>query len=168
MKKISSAKSIVAVAIAFALVIAAGLVGFIPYAAVKGAEAKAEKAAAAAAAEYAASLKEIDPSQYVEGVSEASFDPDGNLVVTSTATGIEGDVVLKITLDNTGAVSAIEVIEQNETPALGGVALSDEYLPKLNGITTTDGVDAFAGATITSNAIFQNLENAFAQFAASK
>lgn len=69
-------------------------------------------------------------------------------------TGMGGDVVVKCTIEN-GEVKAVEILQQTETEGIGTPAI--ETLPaKFVGCKTADdvnGVDAVAGATVTSKAL---------------
>ena len=64
--------------------------------------------------------------------------------------GIDGDVVVQVTADET-TIYSIEVLEQNETPGIGSVAC--EMLPGQMVESNSILVDDVAGATITSAAI---------------
>ena len=64
--------------------------------------------------------------------------------------GIDGDVVVQVTADET-TIYSIEVLEQNETPGIGSVAC--EMLPGQMVDANSILVDDIAGATITSSAI---------------
>ena len=80
-----------------------------------------------------------------------------------TGKGMMGDVVTRVTMDG-DAISAVEVIEQNETPAIAGPAL--EQLPgKFVGCKTAaeiDAIDGVSGATLTSNALKEAVKAALA------
>lgn len=69
-------------------------------------------------------------------------------------TGMGGDVIVKCTIDG-GEVKSVEILQQGETVGIGDRAL--ETLPaKFVGCKTADdvnGVDAVAGATVTSKAL---------------
>ena len=66
------------------------------------------------------------------------------------AAGIMGDVVVSVVAD-ADKIYSITVIEQNETPALGGVAC--ETMPAAMVEANSVDVDGVAGATITSEAL---------------
>ena len=80
-----------------------------------------------------------------------------------TGKGMMGDVVTRVTMDG-DAISAVEVLEQNETPAIAGPAL--EQLPgKFVGCKTAadiDAIDGISGATLTSNALKEAVKAALA------
>ena len=67
--------------------------------------------------------------------------------------GYGGDVSVIIGIID-GKVSAIEITDvANETPGLGQNAKNDSFKDKFKGIQNTDEVSAMTGATITSNAV---------------
>ncbi len=71
---------------------------------------------------------------------------------TGSAEGKNGTITLEVVLSETEIVS-ITVIEENETPDLGGKALST-MLPLIVESQSVD-VDTMSGATITSKAIIE-------------
>ncbi|WP_102341690.1 C-GCAxxG-C-C family (seleno)protein [Galactobacillus timonensis] len=82
----------------------------------------------------------------------------------ASAQGMDGDVKVKVTMDN-GAISNVEVLEQNETAGIGTKAV-DELPSKFVGMSTAeeiDSVDAVSGATITSNAIKEAVKSCLLQ-----
>ena len=78
-----------------------------------------------------------------------------------TGKGIGGDVPVTVTVEG-GKIASVEVGDNSETQGIGSNAI--EQLPELiveaNG---TEGVDGVSGATITSNAIFDAVEEALEQ-----
>lgn len=74
-----------------------------------------------------------------------------------------GDVVTRVTMDG-DTISAVEVIEQNETASIAGPAL--EQLPgKFVGCKTAadiDAIDTVSGCTVTSNALKEAVKAALA------
>lgn len=99
----------------------------------------------------------------VDGVSAVEQGSVGSLRMTASARGMENDVVLSITLDADGNVTDIEVVSHGETPALGGAALEGDYLQSYVG-ADPESVDAYAGATYTSEAIKNCIELAVMQY----
>ena len=73
--------------------------------------------------------------------------------------GIDGDVVVQVEAD-AATIYAVEVLEQNETPGIGSVAV--EKLPGEIVAANSIAVDAIAGATVTSNAIKDAVKRALA------
>ena len=74
--------------------------------------------------------------------------------------GIAGDIVVKVTYAD-GAIQNVEVLENNETPSLGGEAL--KVLPAAVVEAGSTQVDAVTGATITSNGFFTAVDDAIAK-----
>jgi len=80
----------------------------------------------------------------------AAFAEDGRVTATGVGQGIEGDVVVQVTADET-TIYDVQVLEQNETEGIGSIAV--EQLPGAIVAANSIGVDGIAGATVTSNAI---------------
>lgn len=74
----------------------------------------------------------------------------GKVTETGIGQGIDGDVVVQVTAD-AATIYSVEVLEQNETPGIGSVAV--DKLP--NDIVEANSilVDGISGATVTSTAI---------------
>lgn len=77
-----------------------------------------------------------------------------------TAKGFGGTVTVTVTVDES-AITAVEATGGDETPAIGGAALATVAQAIVDAQGT--GVDAVAGATITSNAVLQAADAALAQ-----
>ena len=81
-------------------------------------------------------------------------------IYEGSAKGIGGDVPVTVTVEG-GKITAVEVGENSETQGIGSKAI--EQLPaaivEANG---TDGVAAVSGATVTSKAIFEAVNEALA------
>ena len=73
--------------------------------------------------------------------------------------GIDGDVVVRVEAD-ANTIYAVEVLQQNETPGIGSVAV--EQLPGAIVAANSIAVDGIAGATVTSNAIKDAIRQALA------
>ena len=77
--------------------------------------------------------------------------------------GYGGDIEMMIGFNNRGMVTGIEIINMSETPGLGAVAKDNEqWLSQFMG-KGQDELDAITGATITSKAIQQGVNDARAQ-----
>lgn len=100
----------------------------------------------------------------VDGVSQVLAVSDGGYIVTATAQGAEGPITLSVGLDANGAVSGIVVTESIEAPEYGGKALQDDYLGGYLGLSESDSVAAYTGATYTSQAIRECVDKAFLQY----
>ena len=78
-----------------------------------------------------------------------------------TGKSFGGDLKVAVTVEG-GKIASVEVGDNSETQGIGSNAI--EQLPELiveaNG---TEGVDGVSGATITSNAIFDAVEEALEQ-----
>ncbi|MDO4484706.1 MAG: FMN-binding protein, partial [Clostridia bacterium] len=84
----------------------------------------------------------------------ASYPENG--VIKGTAAGFGGDVTVTITMEN-GKIAAIAVETPDETPGLGAKCSEEDFTAQFVGKTLPlsmgAGVDAIAGATITSKAV---------------
>ena len=74
----------------------------------------------------------------------------GRVTAKGVGQGIDGDVVVQVEAD-ANTIYAVEVLEQNETPGIGSVAV--EKLPGAIVAANSIAVDGIAGATVTSDAI---------------
>ncbi len=83
------------------------------------------------------------------GMRKASKDA---VTATGHAQGKEGDVVVEVVAD-AGNIYAVNILEQNETPGIGSMAV--EQLPAVIVGENSLAVDAVATATVTSNAIIK-------------
>ena len=119
-----------------------------------------------AAAEMEPVVEEAAPAVEEPTAEEAAEGEEKVYEVSSK--GYSSDIVLAVTVAPDGTVSNIEVISNNETPALGGKALKGSYLSTYCGASSTEGIDAFAGASFTSAAIRDCVDQALAQFRAGK
>ena len=80
---------------------------------------------------------------------------------TSSAQGCLSEVTVTLTVTG-GKVTAVQVDAASETPDIGGNA-ADALAAQLVQTGSTAGVDAVAGATMTSEAIFTAMEACLAQ-----
>ena len=75
--------------------------------------------------------------------------------------GIGGDVPVTVTIEG-GKIAAVEVGDNSETDGIGSKAI--EQLPdQIVAAGGTAGVDAVAGASVTSSAIFTAVEDCLTQ-----
>ena len=79
------------------------------------------------------------------------------ITATGVGQGIDGDVVVQVTADAT-TLYDVQVIEQNETPGIGSVAV--EQLPPAIVDANSILVDDISGATVTSQAIKTGIREA--------
>ena len=102
----------------------------------------------------AAAAEEADAAP----ATDASAVADGTY--TASGKGIGGDVPVTVTVEG-GKITAVEVGDNSETQGIGSKAI--EQLPDaIVAANGTDGVDAVAGATVTSKAIFSAVNDALA------
>lgn len=90
-------------------------------------------------------------------------DPLNDGTYTSSAQGCLSEVSVTVTVTG-GKVTGVQINAADETPALGGAA-AETLAPQLEKAGSTTGVDAVAGATMTSNAVFTAMDDCLAQAA---
>ena len=81
-------------------------------------------------------------------------------IYTSSAQGRLSDVTVTVTV--TGRVTGVEIDASGETPELGGTA-AETLADQLTKAGSTSGVDAVAGATMTSDAVFTAMDDCLSQ-----
>lgn len=82
-------------------------------------------------------------------------------IYTSSAQGCLSDVTVKVTVTG-GRVTGVEIDASGETPELGGTA-AEALAAALLKTGSTAGVDAVAGATMTSDAVFTAMDDCLSQ-----
>lgn len=131
---------------------------------IAGTNAAAEKDPLPAYAPLAAVETDIryNPGDSDDLGAEAAYDYETgeNEYIGVSGDGIGGDIVVKVTYAD-GAIQAVEVLEQNETPEFGGAALKE--LPAMVVEANSTDIDGIAGSTITSNAFFAAVQDAISQ-----
>ena len=80
---------------------------------------------------------------------------------TSSAKGCLSDVSVTVTVTG-GKVSEVAIDASGETPELGGAA-AETLADALTASGSTAGVDAVAGATLTSDAVFTAMDDCLSQ-----
>ena len=93
----------------------------------------------------------------VAGMADGAYTPG---TYRQSTKGMGGDVVVDVTFD-ADAMTAIDVVSQNETAGLGDVALTSVAQAML-GAQSAD-VDGVAGATVSSTALKQAVSQAIAE-----
>lgn len=84
-------------------------------------------------------------------------------IYTSSAQGCLSDVTVTVTVTVTGGrVTGVEIDASGETPELGGTA-AETLADQLTKAGSTSGVDAVAGATMTSDAVFTAMDDCLSQ-----
>ena len=97
----------------------------------------------------------------VEGVSAVyTADNGAGAVITASAKGYGGDVVVMVGINADGSIEAITVTQQTETKGIGSnVVSNNEYLAQYSGLSAAEplvlneDVDAYASATVSSTAV---------------
>ena len=80
-------------------------------------------------------------------------------IYTGSAEGRNGDITVSVTVKD-GAISAIDVTDQQETPSFWENA--QDVIPQIIAANQTDGVDAVSGATLSSEGIKKAVDCALA------
>ncbi|MDU8692052.1 FMN-binding protein [Faecalibacterium prausnitzii] len=80
---------------------------------------------------------------------------------TASAHGCLSDVAVTVTITG-GKVTDVDIDASGETPELGGNAAA-ALAEQLTEAGTTSGVDAVAGATMTSDAVFTAMDDCLSQ-----
>lgn len=80
---------------------------------------------------------------------------------TASAHGCLSDVTVTVTITG-GKVTDVDIDASGETPELGGNAAA-ALAEQLTEAGTTTGVDAVAGATMTSDAVFTAMDDCLSQ-----
>lgn len=168
------------------LLLIAGLIGLIlggAYALTKDRIAVAKEAANKAA--YAAvlpaeadisALEEVSiPAEYEADVLAAFKAGDSGYCLQVSGKGYGGTVVVAVGLDQSGAVTGIEIVDHAETPGLGANATNDSFKGQFTGasgqLTVVKGdagageITALSGATITSRCVTGCVNKALAYYA---
>ncbi|MBR5111526.1 MAG: FMN-binding protein, partial [Clostridia bacterium] len=115
---------------------------------------------------YAASKGEVEEEPIVEEVPAETKAVAEN-IVTASAQGFGGPVAVEAAFDDEGKITSIKIGDDSfaETPGLGARALEDEFQAQFIGkqmpLTLAD-IDAIAGATVTSTAVVDALNEAYA------
>jgi len=94
--------------------------------------------------------------EFVPGANEAG-DLEG-YVVTVVEEGYAGPINFVLGLDTEGVITGLNIVSNTETPGLGSKITEPEWLELWEGRDSTHefdkGVDAFAGATISPEAVY--------------
>ena len=102
------------------------------------------------------------PSSAEETLSDGAY--------TASSQGFAGPVAVTVTFDESGAITSLTIGDDsfNETPGLGKHALDADFIQQFIGKTpelALSDIDAIAGATITTTAVVDAINQAYAQFA---
>ena len=108
------------------------------------------------------------------------LDKDGNeigMVFTSTAKSYGGEIIVMTGVDMEGKITGIKLLQINDTPGLGMNAQKPEFRDKFLGMSdkitivknsanaANNEIDALSGATISSNAVADAVNEALENFA---
>ena len=80
---------------------------------------------------------------------------------TASEQGCLSEVAVTVTVTG-GRVTGVEIDASGETPELGGIA-AETLADQLTKAGSTSGVDAVAGATMTSDAVFTAMDDCLSQ-----
>lgn len=96
---------------------------------------------------------------------------DVGMVITSSAKGYGGDVVVMTAFNPDGTIKQIKVTEQAETKGIGSnVVANADYWTRYEGLASdhelvlNQDVDAYTGATISSRAVLSAVNSAIAAY----
>ena len=104
--------------------------------------------------------------EYADGtISEVwAADNGAGYVITGSAKGYGGDVPVMVGITAEGTISAIQVMDNDETPGVGKKVMEADFTGQFQGKTGSDEVDAITGATYSSNAVFEVVDAAMAAY----
>ncbi|MDO4546744.1 MAG: FMN-binding protein, partial [Clostridia bacterium] len=101
-----------------------------------------------------------------EPVVEPEPEPEDPNAIKATARGFAGDVEVAVTVNEDNSIATLTIKAASETPGFGLRAEEPEFAEQFIGKTAPfaygDGIDAIAGATMTSNAVIEALNSLFA------
>ena len=111
---------------------------------------------------------EAEGLQFIPGL-DANGTETG-YVVTVTTPGYAGPIVFVLGLDNEAKVTGVKVTNQQETPGLGskigGADWQKHWIGAGSNYAFDKSVDAFAGATISPQAVYTGMMNTIKVFEA--
>jgi electron transport complex protein RnfG len=76
----------------------------------------------------------------------------------ANAQGYSSTIETMVGMYTDGAISAIKVISQNETPGIGSQVAEDGFTSRFKNIRSPDTVQAITGATISSRAVIESVK----------
>lgn len=121
----------------------------------------AEEAAQAARAELIPNTTFTEMSYDGDGVSAIYVADNGEgMIVTCSAKGYGGDIIVLVAFQADGTISRIKIQEQSETAGLGSKVENESFWGNFSGhdasqpvVLNEGGVAAISGATISSKAV---------------
>ena len=118
-------------------------------------------------------LPDAQGFEKVEGIDVANVSDvyrttnDVGVVITSSAKGYGGDVVVMTAITPDGNIKQIKVTEQSETKGIGSnVVSTPSYWERYEGVSAAQAlvlnqdIDAYSGATISSRAVLTAVNSA--------
>ena len=118
-------------------------------------------------------LPDAQSFEKVEGIDVANVSDvyrttnDVGVVITSSAKGYGGDVVVMTAITPDGNIKQIKVTEQSETKGIGSnVVSTPSYWERYEGVSAAQAlvlnqdIDAYSGATISSRAVLTAVNSA--------
>ena len=118
-------------------------------------------------------LPDAQSFEKVEGIDVANVSDvyrtttDVGVVITSSAKGYGGDVVVMTAITPDGNIKQIKVTEQSETKGIGSnVVSTPSYWERYEGVSAgqalvlNQDIDAYSGATISSKAVLSAVNSA--------
>ena len=124
--------------------------------------------AVAKAQEFAAEAGPLlgDPNAELAPEEEVTSGAVDGGEYTAEAQGFGGAVTVTVGINADGTISSISAEGPSETVGIGSMALEDDYLNQFIGTTTPTEVDTCSGASFTSGAVIQAVNDCGEQFAA--
>ena len=141
-----------------------------------------EKISAASAEKTAQSMQQLFPEEQgfeavetdaellkkynVSGITAAAS--GAGFIVETAASGYGGEISMMVAFSPSGDILGVKVLSHEETNGIGSrVVESEDFLSQFVGKNAVKeaGVDAVAGATVSSNAVVSGVNNACSFFA---
>ena len=103
-----------------------------------------------------------------DGVQDIAVADTGEVVITGVAAGYGGDVTVMVAFDG-DAIVAAQVLEISETPGVGDqIVTNPDFIGQFAGMAAqpfpVDAVDTISGATVSSTAVVEAINNAIAAY----
>lgn len=101
----------------------------------------------------------------VEGVTDVyKADNGAGYVISAAARGYGGDVPVMVAFDETGAIAAVQFLDNEETPGMGQKVMDESFYGQFAGMAAEpmalSDIDAITGATISSTAAVEGINSA--------
>ena len=86
---------------------------------------------------------------------------DGTDTVVTIKTKGMYDITVSVTIDDQGSVTAVTVLDHQETDGLGKAVIEGDFIQSIiDGQDDLDSIDAVAGSTLTSDALVNAVKKA--------